>query len=54
MHWTVRNGEKIAKRGFKTLDEALYFKAHFSGGKDLQPYVCDVCGNWHLGHSNHK
>ena len=54
MHWTTRNGVRVPKRGFATLDEALLHKRRMSIGKDMQPYVCDVCGMWHLGHPHQK
>ena len=52
MHWTwnSRTGEQKAKQGFETLDEALLFKARHGFGNEVSPYVCDVCGKWHLGH----
>jgi len=54
MHWTYKNGERKAKQGYATLDEALLAKSRTNIGKDLVPYVCDVCGQWHLGHSKLK
>lgn len=55
-HWTTsyKTGERKAKIGFNTLDEALLFKSrnHFDG--EVQPYVCPVCHLWHLGHYRDK
>lgn len=54
MHWTYKNGQRKAKAGYSTLEEALLAKSRTNIGKDLVPYVCDVCGQWHLGHSKLK
>lgn len=56
MHWTYtsNNGQRKAKAGYATLEEALLAKSRTNIGKDLVPYVCDVCGQWHLGHSKLK
>lgn len=50
MHWTYRNGEQKAKKGFATLDEALLFMKRNKFEGEVCPYVCDVCGMWHIGH----
>ena len=56
MHWTYtsNNGQRKAKAGYATLEEALLAKSRTNIGKELVPYVCDVCGMWHLGHSKLK
>lgn len=49
MHWTYgKGGIQKPKMAFDTLDEALRFARN--NCPDCQPYVCDVCGAWHLGH----
>lgn len=56
MHWTYNSmtGEKKAKKGFPTLDEALLFMRRNKFDGIVQPYVCDVCGMWHIGHYKEK
>ena len=50
-HWTERGGSLVAKRQFKTLDDALAFmdKRHINKDK-FNVYVCPDCGMWHIGH----
>ena len=51
MHWTWKGQERVPKRGFASLDEALAFMDRNRIDKDeLAPYVCDSCGMWHIGH----
>lgn len=50
-HWTWWKGEQKAKMGFNTLQEALEWKRiNHRPDDDVQPYVCPVCLQWHLGH----
>ena len=50
-HWTWKHGKMIAKKQFKTLDNALAFMDKRHIDKDVfNPYVCPDCGMWHIGH----
>lgn len=55
MHWTYTGAntsrEPRAKRGFSTLDDALRFMEDNRMDKNIfTAYVCDYCGQWHIGH----
>lgn len=51
MHWTYKGQERVPKKGFETLDEALAFIRHnFADPDAMAPYVCNSCGMWHIGH----
>lgn len=53
-HWTQKHGRLVAKMQFRTLSECLAFMEKSGIDKDkYHPYVCGVCGAWHLGH-HHK
>ena len=51
MHWTYTGQERVPKKGFETLDEALAFiRNNFADHDAMAPYVCNSCGMWHIGH----
>ena len=52
MHWTWNSttGERKPKQAFETLDDALLQMRRCRYYGIVQPYVCDVCGKWHIGH----
>lgn len=50
-HWTQRGGSLVAKKQFKTLEDALAFmKLRHINKNVYHPYVCRECGMWHIGH----
>jgi len=56
MHWTWNSttGERKPKQAFETLDDALLQMRRCRYYGEVQPYVCDVCGKWHIGHYREK
>ncbi len=47
-HWRSDGGAKTA---YGSSDEAnrSALQARLEHGVDLDPYVCGICGSWHLG-----
>lgn len=50
-HWTQKSGSLVAKKQFKTLDDALAFLDKIHQKDRYHPYVCSECGMWHIGHN---
>ena len=53
-HWTQKGGKYAPKLQFKTIDDVLeYMTTHHI--KDIYtPYICKICGMWHIGHEHKK
>ena len=50
-HWTHKRGKHVPKVSYKTLNDAIAFLDSRPKLKEkYYPYVCSVCGNWHIGH----
>ena len=50
-HWTSKHGVMVQKLQFQTLDEVLmYMEANRIDTNIYNPYVCSICGLWHIGH----
>lgn len=52
-HWVYRNGQRSPKHTFSDLEDALrYIRVNKKEG--ITPYVCGVCGGWHIGHYRYE
>lgn len=50
-HWVRKRGGHVPKIAYKTLFDALDFLEQNPKLKNkYTPYVCSVCGMWHIGH----
>lgn len=47
-HWRADGAPKTA---YSSADEANRYglQARLEDGVQLEPYVCSICGHWHLG-----
>ena len=49
-HWTKKGGVMKPKLAFESENAALAYIETNKIDSKYQPYVCSVCGKWHLGH----
>ena len=47
-HYTRKDGEWKPKKNFETEEEALAWIKKYKMYK-YTPYICKICGNWHIG-----
>jgi len=48
-HWTQKHGRHVPKKQFTSLEECIEFLRE-NKIRGYHPYVCSVCGQWHIGH----
>lgn len=54
-HWTHKKGKLLPKAQFQSLESALKFMDQCRIDKNsYHPYVCAICGMWHIGHTRVK
>lgn len=59
-HWKVRHTKRgktrlVAKKSYNSFDEALaacemHVLTNPDDARKMNPYICDYCGKWHIGH----
>ena len=47
------NKNKHSKVAFSSKEEAILF-LYRQKNEDLEPYYCNYCNKWHIGHKNKK
>jgi hypothetical protein len=54
-HWTRKKGRKLPKKAYTSLSDAVAFLDENPKLKEkYSPYICSVCGKWHIGHLHKK
>ena len=50
-HWVRKGGKHVPKVAYRTIFDAVAFlDEHPKLKEKYSPYVCSVCGQWHIGH----
>ena len=52
--WTQKHGKYVPKMQFKTLAHVLRYMSEHHIKDYYTPYVCSICGMWHIGHRHTK
>lgn len=54
-HWVRRKGRYVQKKAYETLSDANdYLDSNPKLKEKYNPYICSICGKYHIGHIHKK
>lgn len=54
-HWVRKGSKYIPKVSYNTQDDAnAFLDSNPKLRKKYKPYICSICGQWHIGHLHKK